>query len=309
MGSKYKICAEVCSLFPKADHFYDLFGGGFSISHYMLLHRSRDFKTFHYNEIRPGIGKLIQDAIAGKYSYQNFKPAWVSREEFFKLKDSDPYIKICWSFGNNGANYIFGKDIESYKKSMHMAVVFNEFDDTARKVFGMEKFKDGYTITDKRLLLRNRIIQLTSGKKVFKGNLEKGFQRLQHLEQLQRLERLEQLERLERLQQLQQLHFHEGSYSDVKIKENSVLYCDIPYQMTADYDGNSQFNRKQFLDWAASQKEPVFISEYQVNDSRFKCVSARLKRSMLKPDKSNTLIKTEKVFANEAAVKILFKAQ
>ena len=52
LGSKSKICDKVCSIFPKAENFYDLFGGGFSISHFMLKHRFKDYKHFHFNEIR-----------------------------------------------------------------------------------------------------------------------------------------------------------------------------------------------------------------------------------------------------------------
>lgn len=63
-GSKTKIVSEIAKFFPNADHFYDLFGGGFSVSHYMILRRSKSYKKFHYNEIRPGLVELIQDAIA-----------------------------------------------------------------------------------------------------------------------------------------------------------------------------------------------------------------------------------------------------
>jgi site-specific DNA-adenine methylase len=72
MGSKSDICEDIIRIIPTADHFYDLFGGGFAITHAMLLKRGSQFKEFHFNEIRPGMTRLIQDAIAGKYSYDNF---------------------------------------------------------------------------------------------------------------------------------------------------------------------------------------------------------------------------------------------
>ena len=34
-GSKTKIVEHIAKYFPNADHFYDLFGGGFSVTHYM----------------------------------------------------------------------------------------------------------------------------------------------------------------------------------------------------------------------------------------------------------------------------------
>ena len=292
-GSKAKICEKVCALFPKADNFYDLFGGGFSVTHFMLKHRSKDFKEFHFNEIRPGIPDLIQGAITGKYNYNVYSPPWISRDDFLRLKEVDPIVKIIWSFANNGRSYLFGKDIEQDKKSMHMAVVFNEFDGFAKKVFGMEKFRDGFGINEKRLFLKNRIRLLG------KDRLDlQQLQRLEQLEQLQRLERLQQLQQLERLEQLQQLDLYNGSYESVEIKKNSVIYCDIPYQGTSDYGGG--FSHSRFFDWANEQTEPVFISEYNVSDPRFKCISNFEKRSLINGNKDKTLIKTEKVYVNRA---------
>ncbi len=59
---------KICGIFPKADNFYDLFGGGFSVTHFMLKHRAKHFKEFHFNEIRPGICDLIKKTINGDES-------------------------------------------------------------------------------------------------------------------------------------------------------------------------------------------------------------------------------------------------
>jgi len=125
-GSKSKIISQFAHLFPNATHFYDLFGGGFSVSHFMLQRRSKDFKHFHFNEIRPGICELIKSSINGDYSYEKFKMPWTTREEFFEKKESDPFIKVIWSFGNTGRSYIFGKEIEKEKpelKRMQMEIL------------------------------------------------------------------------------------------------------------------------------------------------------------------------------------------
>ena len=296
MGSKSKICEKVCALFPRADHFYDLFGGGFSITHFMIKHRSKHFKEFHFNEIRSGVTDLIKDAIAGKYNYDVFRPEWISREDFFK-RINEPYVKVVWSFGNNGKDYLFGKSVEHQKKSMHMAIVFNKFDDYAKEVFGVDKFADGLSITDKRLYLKNRI--KTIGKSRLDLEQLQQLQQLEQLQQLQQLERLQKLQRLEQLERLQQLHFYNSDYKSVKIKENSVIYCDIPYRGTKEYDGNSKFSHEEFYDWASAQMSPVFISEYSLPDKRFKCIANFQKRSMLRADKSVGK-KTEKVFVNKS---------
>lgn len=293
MGSKSKIIKKLLLLFPAAENFYDLFGGGFSVTHGMLVHRSKSFKHFHFNEIRPGICKMIQDAIHGKYNYNVFKPKWISREEFNLKKDFDPFIKIIWSFGNHGSHYLFGKNIEQQKRSLHQAIVFNEFDHYAEEFFGFNQFPNGYSIKEKRLYCKERI----------KQNKSKRLD-LQQLEQIERLQQLEQIERLEQLEQFKRLNFYSGSYDQVPILADSIIYCDIPYCNTEKYDND--FDRKKFLDWAHKQETPVFISEYAVNDSRFRCVWNESKRSLLRNDKS-VRNKIEKVFVNRAGLAILLE--
>lgn len=302
MGSKSGIVEEIGRRLPSSDNFYDLFGGGFSVTHFMLKHRSKDYKHFYFNEIRPGICELIQDAIQGKYNYDVFRPKWISREEFHAKKDIDPYIKIVWSFANNGQDYLFGPDIEPHKKSMHNAVVFNEFDDYAKDFLGMDKFRDGYTIKDKRLFVTNR------AKKIIKKNeLDRlqQLQKLQQLDRLQRLERLEQLQQLQQLERLQQLAFTNTCYSKVDIKPNSIIYCDPPYNGTGQYDND--FDHRSFLDWAANQKVPVFISEYNISDNRFHRVFSIKKRQMFAPDKTVCIDKLECLYTNKLGFQAMIR--
>ena len=287
MGSKSSICDDLIPVFPKAENFYDLFGGGFSVTHAMLMKRRDHFNNFYFNEIRPGICELIQDAINGKYNYNVFSPKFISREEFFSRKDLDPYVKIVWSFGSNGKNYLFGKDIEQGKRSLHNAIVFNEFDDFAREVFGCDKFQCGFGIKEKRLHLKSRINFLKSTR--------------MDLQQLQQLEQLERLEQLEQLQQLERLHFSNLIYDQVEIKPDSIIYCDPPYSNTEKYDVD--FNHKKFLDWADSQENPVFISEYKINDKRFRPMF-KIKKVQRLNSKSR-IQKNEMVYVNQAAFDLL----
>ena len=280
-GSKTGIINEIAKIFPSTDHFYDLFGGGFSCSHYMLANRARSYKHFHYNEIRPGLCELIQDAIAGKYNYNVFKPEWISREKFLSDKEKNAYIKILWSFGNDGESYIFGKDIEQQKRSRHQAVVFDEFDDCFIKTFHIKKWPLGLGIKARRLFIR-KIVRNE------KGRID--FEQLQQLQQLQQLERLERLERL---------NFTTLDYRQVKIHPNSVIYCDIPYQSTSGY--GSEFNHKDFFDWADAQENPVFISEYKINDNRFKLIKEIKHRTSFSATKNSSV--TERVYGNKAAAK------
>ena len=287
LGSKSKIVNDICRIFPKSENFYDLFGGGGSVTHFMASRRKNDFKNFFYNDIRKGLPDFLKDCIDGKY--KNYKIPWVSREEFLKKKENDFFIKCIWSFGNNGRSYIFGKEIESEKKSLHNAVVFNEFDDFSKKFFGFEKFRDGYTIEQKRLFVKRRV-----------GELSKNRIDLEQLEQLQQLERLE---RLERLEQLERLEITNLDYRDVKIKNNSVIYCDIPYQGTTEYDKNKTFNHKDFFDWVKNQDQPLFVSEYKIEEDFLRCIwSKKIRQTLRVSSKKETV---EKLYCNEIAFKMI----
>jgi len=270
MGSKAKIIKSLALNFPAAENFYDLFGGGFAVSHYMLKHKNTRYKYFHYNEIKADVVELVKKAINGDFNYNVFKPEWISRQEFFARKDNDAYVRCLWSFGNRQEKYLFSYENDLLKKSLHMAVIFDVFDETAEKLLGVKKWPSALkTFTQKRLYCRRKV-------KAVAGRLD-----LQQLQQLQQLERLQRLEQLEQLEQLERLSFYSNDYRDVEIKNDSVVYCDPPYANTEGY--LSTFDNREFLNWAAEQSCPVFISEYNISDSRFKKVYEIDKRSMLCP--------------------------
>ena len=125
MGSKNRIAKELITEIiwnePNAETFIDLFAGGCAMTHAAIL--SRRFKQVIANDIN-AMPKLFKDAILGKYRNEK---RWISRDEFHKLKDTDMYVKSCWSFGNNGDNYLYSEHLEPYKKAYHYAKVFGDF--------------------------------------------------------------------------------------------------------------------------------------------------------------------------------------
>jgi len=119
-GSKNKIIPFLMSQFPKKTHFYDMFAGGCSVTHGAIL--SDKFETFTANDISD-YPSVFLDAIGGKFANEK---RWISREDFYRLKDSEPYIRYCWSFGNTGDNYLYSKEVEPWKKALHYARVFGD---------------------------------------------------------------------------------------------------------------------------------------------------------------------------------------
>lgn len=286
-GSKDKIVHKIASVFPPAENFYDIFGGGFSVTHYMILHHSKKYKNFYFNELEPTTVDLIKDAISGKYNYKVFKPEWIDRETFFKKKDQCAYTRIVWSFGNNMKSFMFGKDIESDKRSLHQAIVFDDFDSFAIKVLGFFKWPAHLSIRGRRLLARDIV--------------RKKAERMD-LQQLERLEQLEQLERLERLEQLERLELSSLSYDQIKIKQNSVIYCDPPYIGTAKY--LHEFDHNKFWTWFRSQSEPTFVSEYTAPSDIKVIMALNHKKNMSSKGQTNSV---EKLYANDAAIRAISK--
>ena len=122
-GSKSKLADRIVSLFPRATHLYDLFAGGCAIAHCALL--KNKFPHVHINDINPMMPQAFVKALQGGFDDED---RWISREDFFRLKDTDPYIAICFSFGNDLKTYCYGKEVEPLKKALHYAIFFDSYE-------------------------------------------------------------------------------------------------------------------------------------------------------------------------------------
>ena len=122
-GGKNKLAERIVSIFPRAEHFYDLFSGGCAIAHCALL--KNKFPHVHINDINPMMPQAFVKALQGGFDDED---RWISREDFMRLKDTDPYVAICFSFGNDLKTYCYGKDIEETKKALHYAIFFNSYE-------------------------------------------------------------------------------------------------------------------------------------------------------------------------------------
>ena len=272
-GSKNKIAEWVVSMLPGRKHFYDLFAGGCAVTHAAML--SGKFGTFTINDIDGGGPSLFLDAVRGKFRDER---RWISRGDFQRLKGTDPYVRLCWSFGNNGRDYLYSREVEPWKKACHAAVVQHDYRDLEGR-YGFDcsllesgEYKSGTPYERmqgwKRILASDsRCEYMGHGHYKFAGSPART-----NVESLERLQSLESLESLESLQSLR------GSYDDVSILPDSVIYCDIPYRGTDPYGkDNGGFDHDKFYEWCERQTEPVFISEYWMPEDRFECVAEIVK--------------------------------
>ena len=294
MGDKRKLATKLLNAMYNTigdfENFYDLFGGGGSMSVAALLAGH----TVVYNELNTGIANLMRYIQAGG----KLPEKWITREEFMQFKNGDDwysgFIKCIWSFGNNQSGYLFRKDIEENKRLSHN-VIIDKCKKSLIKINKKLKINIPQTIfniknkTDRRLFLRQYIVEIN---KNYRG--EEQLERLQQLENLQQLHRLERLENLQQLHRLERLEIFNKSYNEIPIKNNSVIYCDIPYKNTGEYQIKN-FNYELFYAWALKNKNPVFISEYAMPNEFLKIASFK-HRSKLSATANNEVV--ENLFWN-----------
>ena len=186
--------------------------------------------------------QLFKDAVDGKYANDT---RWIGRDDFFTLKDTDPCVKYCWSFGNDGRSYIYGRDIEAYKRAVHYELTAP----TIRERYAAHK----------------DAVEL--GVKLAGGGMS-----------LRSLECLESLERVNTLAAQKfdtRLIVSRSDYRDVQLEDGDVIYCDIPYKSSHEqYDrmnGVPKFDYDAFYEWAL-RHAPVYVSEYEMPEP-FVCIA------------------------------------
>ena len=277
-GSKNSIAKWIVDQLPKADTFCDLFFGGGAITHRALL--SGKYKKFIANDIDARLPKLFLECAHGEHTIERH-PEWISRQEFNEKKDSDAYIALVWSFGNNGKDYIYGADLEDFKRDYHIAV-FQDRPDILKKW--------GYEITsshkDKpydRYLEFNRQI-----KSIARSDLDSIVRQIE-------IERLQSLQSVRSVGNLQSFQYYGIDYQEVPIPKGALIYCDIPYNSTncGKYQG---FDHQRFYDWA-EQQDNIFISEYSMPENFIPY--AQIEKSVLSAQGGNDKKANEILFTNE----------
>lgn len=125
-GSKNGIARKIVGFLPSADVLIDICAGGCAITHAALEiceGLAPKWERIIANDICEMPLKLFKGAICGEYANEK---RWIDRETFQKLKDVDPYVRYCWSFGNNGIDYLYAQQVEPWKKALHYARVFGD---------------------------------------------------------------------------------------------------------------------------------------------------------------------------------------
>ena len=100
---------------------------------------------------------------------------------------------------------------------------------------------------------------------------------------------------LKQLPNLKDVEFLHSSYQNLEIPDNSLIYCDPPYEGTTKY--KDDFNHNEFWEWCrtkAKQGHLVYVSEYNA-PSDFECVYSSEINNTLN-NTAKTTKATEKLF-------------
>lgn len=239
-GSKNRIAKKILDILPAAPVLYDVFRGGCAVTHAALL--SGKYSRVVANDINGMIPHAFETAITGGFKTED---RWISRDNFQKLYKTDPYVAICFSFGNNLHEYCYARDLEPYKRALHYAIFWKdtapwrelcpETADALKKAVESEqdrhkrRISAGHAIVTalKAGLMNGTIDPAVMNKSIYRkirkektpgvrlqsaesAERLKTLETLENDERLQRLERLESLERFERLKNLETLQTDES---------------------------------------------------------------------------------------------------
>lgn len=274
MGSKRKSAGKIYQTIknhsPEADTIVDLFCGGFAISEFFIKNGwsviANDLNKYVIALLDKTINQGLPDEVYDFVDRARFEDVIKNPEKYEAWYAG--YVMCVWSFGNNQQNYLFGRDVESIKRAGHELVV-NKNAEMIKEVVNMpQKYIDGILRQDsiaKRRMALNKVARVLKNR-----TLE--LQQLQQLQRLERLQQLEQLQQLERLQQLEKINGEKVSlfsldYRNIEIPDGAVIYCDPPYQGTAEYREGG-FNHAEFWEWVRekSKTHDVYVSEYTAPD-------------------------------------------
>ena len=275
MGSKNALAERIVALLPSASHLIDVFAGGCAITHCAM--KSGKWQHVHANDLNELIVGAFLRAINGEFIGER---RWVSHEEFNRVRDTDAYAAICFSFGVNMRGYAYSPANEDLKRAIHYAIFFGDHKPFL-SLTGID-ITPVLTISDLReRYLTAQHLSRENGKRI-------------DLPSFERINRINSLATEFTNEEKQHLTIGSVDFAEVEIPSDSVIYCDPPYRETEGYRKAKHFNHERFFEWALRQNVPVFVSEYAM-PNEFVEVAAWQKLCTMSQT-SNSLRTTEKLF-------------
>lgn len=284
-GSKNRIAKKILDVLPPAPVLYDVFCGGCAITHAALL--SGKYSRVVANDINGMIPHAFETALGGGFRNED---RWISRDDFQKLYKTDPYVAICFSFGNNLHEYCYARELEPYKRALHYAIFWKdiapwaelcpETADALKKAMESEQDRHKRRIGAGRAivtalkagLMNGTIDPAVMNKPIYrKIRKEKTPGLSLHLQSAISLEC--RLQRITDVDVPPVLTVTTEDYKALTFERGGIIYCDPPYKSTKERYGR-EFDFNGFYSWCEHQANPIFISEYTMPEDRFVPVAA-----------------------------------
>ena len=298
-GSKSAIAKDIIGVLPGGNRLVDLFCGGCAITDYAMK-KTDKFNQFLINDIDERNPKTYMKALNGVFRNED---RWISRQDFFKLKETDDYVRLCFSFGNSRKTYIYGPQLEPYKRAIHHIVFWKDYapmEELCPQVVDIIKeyckgkdrkgrrLATGYAVADhikqkgsveywqSNPMFRSVKVKWSPERRGLKGSelannalkdisIKSILPSLESLERLQSLQSLQSLESLERLERLES--------QNVQIVVSTDDYRNYVYQdgdvvyCDPPYANTAKytvdFDNEAFWQWCRTRDFPVYVSEYR----------------------------------------------
>ena len=331
-GSKSRIAHWVIDNLPRGRVLIDAFAGGCAITHRALL--SQKWQTVIANDINGKYPQLFANAVRGKYrdekrwiSREDFERlksqdafvacCWSFGNNLLRYmynKKIEPYKRAL--------HYAIVFDDFAPMQELMPEVAQAVADALLRQRNLHDRRITAQNVivkTLKRLTGDNYAHQIIQSNPIYRtirhssidaqslqslNSLEsldrlERLQSLQSLQSLERLERLQSLQSLQSLERLERLQITSLSYDEIDIPDDAVVYCDPPYHACNNtlYEGTAKaFDHCAFYDWCVrvSKTNPIFISEYSIEDDRFEIVAEKQKITSMSQVKSFNI--TERLY-------------
>ena len=269
------------------------FCGGCAVTHAAML--SGKYQHFVVNDRRGWLPVAFQKAIHGGYAHED---RWISHEDFERLKDTDAYAAMCFSFGNDCRSYMYARGLEPYKRALHYAIFWRDFAPWAalcpettdalaaglapiegrkqRRVQAMHFIVESLKAQLAAEMLTPDILDKPIYRPIYR-QIRRNKDAMTTIKTLQSLGCLERLQSLQSLENLPDtLTAYSMDYREMRFDDPGIIYCDPPYKDTADKSkdyADTSFDAEAFYSWCEAQKLPVYISEYQMPEDRFVCIA------------------------------------
>ncbi len=244
LGSKNIYAKKILEALPPGERLVDLFAGGCAVTDCALRHFSHKWRSFLVNDIDDRPLKLYAQCIRGENPIPH---AWLSHEAF---KTASWVDRLIWSYNGKMRTYMYAKGKEDFKHAAFDYVVSGE----RRGEFAEFPPLEGGSLWQR----------YQNAKKHFREKRGERFD-LESVENILRCESLEHYIRMSGLEmsglEMSGLEMTSCSYLDFKPRKGDVIYCDPPYDNTAQKQYVTPFDSKAFWEWAHNLPVDVYVSE------------------------------------------------